>query len=245
MAKNPLTDQFSEPLNGVTSAVYDIHTGDGNLIIEALPGDPQVLASGSLQYFEKQGLPERSLVSRSGSASLSLKGGNAGRPWLRMPWSACNGATDWQVRLNPGVASDITAYTGGGNLHLDLGAGALTCLSADTGGGNIDLHLPEQAAGLNVSLRTGGGSITLQVGRQTTGSNTISAQSGAGNVVVHLPAGIEARVHTTTGLGKAIVDPSFSKIDANTYQSAGFESAADKVEVTAKSGAGNVVVATL
>jgi hypothetical protein len=45
-------------------------------------------------------------------------------------------------------------------------------------------------------------------------------------------------------MGKAIIDPQFGQIDKYTYQSPDFDTAANKVEITAKSGAGNVIVST-
>jgi DUF4097 and DUF4098 domain-containing protein YvlB len=121
---------------------------------------------------------------------------------------------------------------------------AVTRVSADTGGGNMDVVLPDHAANLSVTAGTGGGNVTVEIGSDLTGSNTINANSGAGDVVVRIPSGVAARIHATTGLGKAIVDPQFSKIDNHTYQSSGFDSAAHKVEVTAQSGAGNMIVNT-
>jgi hypothetical protein len=59
-----------------------------------------------------------------------------------------------------------------------------------------------------------------------------------------LPSGLAAKVHATSGWGKVIVDSHLSKIDANTYQSPDYESAANKAEITVKSGAGNVSVDT-
>ena len=73
MAKKLLSDQFSEPLNGATTARVDIHAGDGNLTIDRLDGE-QALASGILQYLENQAPPKRTLVSRDDQASLSLRG---------------------------------------------------------------------------------------------------------------------------------------------------------------------------
>jgi hypothetical protein len=35
--------------------------------------------------------------------------------WLQ----ACNGATEWQIHLNPNVQADITAYSGGGNVNVN------------------------------------------------------------------------------------------------------------------------------
>jgi len=221
MAKNVLTENFSEPLSGATTAKVDINASDGNLTIDRLTGGEQVLASGTLQYLEKQGLPARTLNTSNGQAALKLKASGGGQPWFRFPWQACNGATEWQIHLNPKVQSDITAHSGGGNVKLDLAGMAVTRVSADTGGGNMDVVLPEDAANLSVTAKT-----------------------GAGNVVVHVPSGVAARIHATTGLGKAIVDPRFSKTDQNTYQSSDFDSAANKVEITVHSGAGNVSVNT-
>ena len=244
MTEDVLTDKFSEPLNGVTTAKVDIHAGDGNLTIDRLSGGEQVLASGTLQYFESQGLPTRTLVASNDQATLALKGGSLKRPWFRFPWAACNGATEWQIHINPNVQSEITAHSDGGNVKLNLAGMAVTHISADTGGGNMDVVLPDNAANLSVTAKTGAGNVTVEIGRGITGSNIVNATSGAGNVVVFIPSGVAARIRATTGLGKAIVDPQFSKIDDNTYQFSDFDSAANKVEITVSSGAGNVSVYT-
>jgi predicted membrane protein len=105
--------------------------------------------------------------------------------------------------------------------------------------------LPDNAANLNVTAETGGGNVTVEMGSGITGSNVIIAKSGAGNVVVHIPRGVAARIHAATGMGKVTVDPEFSQSDKFTYQSPGFDGAANKVEVTVNSGAGNVGVETM
>jgi hypothetical protein len=219
MAKNVLTDEFSEPVNGATSAKVEISTSDGNLTIDRLSGGEQVLASGTLQYFESQGVPKRSLKTSGSQATLTLKAGNAAQSWLRVPWAACNGATEWQIHLSSRVSFGITAHSGGGNVTLDLGGMAVSRVSAGTGGGNMEVVLPDNAANLSVEAKT-----------------------GAGNVVVRVPVGMAARISATTGLGKAIVDARFGKIDKNTYQSSDYDTAANRVDITASSGAGNVIV---
>ena len=146
-----------------------------------------------------------------------------GQATLTLKWgdsgSPCAGAIEWQIHLNPTVSSDITAHSGGGNIKLDLAGIAVTRVSADTGGGNVDVVLPDDASGLN-----------------------LKASTGAGNVVVLVPSGIAAKIHATSGLGKVIVDSRFGKIDGNTYQSPDYDGAANKVEITVNSGAGNVSV---
>jgi hypothetical protein len=242
MADNVLTQDLSEPLNGVTRAKVEINAGTGNLTIDSLPVTALVLASGTLQYLENQDVPARSVSADNGQATLTVEAGEARRSWLRLPWDACGGQYDWQIHLNPTVASEITAHSDGGNLRLDLARMPVSRVSADTGGGNIDVVLPENAANLSVTAKTGGGNLTVDIGSGTKGSSTLEAGSGAGNVVVHVPSGIAARVHVGTGLGKEIVDPRYTKVDDHTYQSPGYDAAPDRIEITAKSGAGNVSV---
>lgn len=244
MNSHILIDKFSEPLNGESTARFDIDTGDGNLMIDPLNTGGQELASGRLEYLQKQGQPVRSRVSSSGHAVLTLEGGKAGQPWFRFPWAACNGATDWQIHLNPAVRSDINAHSGGGNLKLDLAGMGLTCLYAETGGGNVEVRLPDAASNLGISAKTGAGNVIVEAGEGLAGSNVIDASSGAGNVDIRIPAGIAARIHASSGMGQELIDPRFSQVDKDTYQSAGFEAAADKVEINAHSGAGNVSVQT-
>ncbi len=221
MANKVLTQTLSQPLDGARTAKFDIHTASGNLAIDALPGGEPALASAALEYTQKQEPPAWNVSTLNGQATVTLKGQGYDRPWFRLPWAACNGAFLWQFHLNPGVPAEIIAGSGGGNIRLDLSELALTRLEADSGGGNLDVALPGYAAHLSVS-----------------------AHSGAGNVTVSIPAGVAARIQASSGLGKVIVDPRFQKIDAKTYQSPDYATAAKKADLSLDTGAGNVVVST-
>lgn len=243
MAKKVLTQTLSEPLDGAKMAKVNIDPGDGNLTIDTLTGGEPVLVSGALQYLENQDLPIRSVTTSNGRATLTLKARSGKQSWLRFPWAACNGATTWQVHLNPGLAADITAHSDGGNVRLDLANMQVTRVAADTGGGNVDLVLPARAADLNVTAKTGAGAVSVEIGHLT-GSNHIEASSGAGNVTVRLPGSLAARIQATSGMGKVIVDPGFIQVEKTTYQSPDYERASNRVELTLKSGAGNVIINT-
>lgn len=219
MAKKVLNHNFSKSLDGATIVKVEIDPGDGNLMIDPLTTSERILASGTLQYLENNGLPIQSVNSSNGETTLTLRSSGKGQPWFRFPWSACNGATEWQIHLNPTVLFDIMTHSDGGNINLDLTGMTLTRVSADTGGGNMIVILPDHVAGLSVTAKT-----------------------GAGNVVVELPAGMAARIHATSGLGKVILDPRFIQIDKSTYQSPDFDNVMDRVEITATSGAGNVSI---
>ncbi len=243
--KKVLTYTWSEPLCDATTAKVDIDTPNGNLTIDSFIGGEPVLASGTLEYVMNQDPPTQSVKTNNGQATLMLKSTSLGKPWFQLPWSACNAATNWNIHLNPNVQADITARSGGGNVQLDLAGMTVTRVSADTGGGNLDVILPDNASNLNVTAKTGGGNVTVEIGRGATGSNMLHATSGAGNIEVHIPNGIAARIYATSGWGKEIVDQRFGNIENHIYQSSDFDHAPDKVEIMVQSGAGNVIVNTI
>src|SRR5512133_2807550 len=100
MANRILTANLSEPLDGATCARVDIDSDTGHLTIDSL-AEARVLASGTLQYFEKQGVPTQTMSTSDGQATLNVTGGGKGQSWFRLPWAACGGAYEWQIHLNP------------------------------------------------------------------------------------------------------------------------------------------------
>lgn len=219
MAKNVLTCNLLETLGNVDMADVNIDPGDGNLAVDGLTGNERELASGTLQYLEKNGLPTWSLDTSKRPNRFTIKAASRGQSWRRLPWASCNGATNWQIHLNCRVPSAVNAHSDGGNIKLDLNGMPVTQVSASTGGGNVEVILPDPGAVLNVT-----------------------AKSGAGNVVIQVPGGIAARIQATTGLGKLMVSPRFLKIEKDYYQSPDYDKADRKIEMIISSGAGNVVV---
>jgi hypothetical protein len=244
MANKIITEKFSEPLNGAESATIKIDTRQGNLFVDRLAGEDQLLAAGTLEYMEKRGLPSRILTSSDHAARLAIQGAGGSRAVLRMPWQACNAATEWNIHLNPRVALQIDAVSGGGHVKLDLTGLHVTRVSAESGGGNMEVSLPEKAANLDVAATTGGGNVTVELGHGSTGGNTVKAESGAGTVSVQVPRGIAARIHAVSGMGAVIVDARFDMVAEHTYQSADYDEARDRIDISAKSGLGNVSVTT-
>ncbi len=219
MSKNVLTQNLSEPLGSLTSAKVSIDPGDGNLIVDGAIGNEMMLANGTLQFLEKNGAPTWSVNTDHGLPTFTIKAAGKGQPWIHLPWSACNGATEWNIHLNQHIPAEITAHSDGGNIRLDLTGMPVKSVSADTGGGNIEVTLPDPKSDMS-----------------------LTAKSGAGNITIHLPANVAARIHATTGLGKVILSPRFGKIENDLYQTADFPGAGKNVEITISSGAGNVVV---
>jgi hypothetical protein len=242
VTNNLLTENVSEPLDGATAASVEINSGWSNLTIDRLAEGDQLLANSALQYFEKQGCPERSVHIDDGRAVLTYRERDPVRSWFHLPWLGHFGPTDWTIHVNPSVVADITARTGGGNVKLNLTGMTISHLAANTGGGNLDVRLPDHSANVVVAARTGGGNVSVEIGEAISGVNTVEASSGAGNVIVHVPDDIPARVHATSGLGKVVLGPRFSKVDQSTYQTPDYADAIDRVDISAKTGAGNVTI---
>ena len=219
MARKVLTQQLNVPLGPAQNAQVTIDVGDGNLIVSPLPAGEPYLASGSLQCLENQLPPIHSMQEDGGSACLSLKAQGRGQTWFRLPWATCNGATEWQVHLNSQIALDLTAITAGGNIQIDLSGAALAALNAGTGGGNVELILPVARSRVPVTVKT-----------------------GAGNLTVQIPEGTAARIQATSGMGKVVVSERFHPAGKFIYQSDDYDLAANKMEITLSSGAGNVIV---
>ena len=117
---NVLTYDLSEPFVNAATANVNINAGDGNLTIDGNVEMGSRLIGGELQYLEKQGEPGVSVTTIDNQTAITLKAGDGVQPRLRLPWQACNGATEWQIHLNPALATDILAHSNGGNVKLDL-----------------------------------------------------------------------------------------------------------------------------
>jgi hypothetical protein len=243
MSNQLLTYDLAEPMDGAKTVKVDIDTSMGNLTIDSLNGSGELLTSGTLEYPQNWGQPTVSVTRENGDATLTLMAGYGRKSSFRFPWQAWAAvASKWQIHINPKVQTDITAHTGGGNLRLNLDGMIVTHLKVDSGGGNLEVVLPQSAANMDATAKTGGGSVIFEIGRDITGSSSVDVESGAGTVAVSVPGGNAARIHAGSGLGKVRVDPRFAQVDEKTYQSPDYDSAVNKVEVTALSGAGNVSI---
>jgi hypothetical protein len=219
MATRLAVRELFEPIGNIISAEVIINPGDGNLKVDGSVDNVDELASGSLQFIEKFSPPTWIVTNHLGKTTLTVETQAKRQPWHRLPWAACNGATEWHISINPRVFSGINTHSDGGNITLDLIGMPVTQVYADTGGGNVEISLPIPISDL-----------------------LVDAASGAGNVIIHLPCDVAASIIAKTGLGKAIIASRFVEVGKNTYQTDGYEYADKKVLITITSGAGNVIV---
>jgi len=118
-------------------------------------GEP-LLVKGGLEYLENQQPPIWKTNMDNGLYTFNLEASGGRQPVFHLPWSTCNGETDWQIHLNPTIPSNICATSGRGNIKIDLTGMVVTSLVTDKGGGNMEVILPDAVENLSVLVRTVG-----------------------------------------------------------------------------------------
>lgn len=122
--------------------------------------------------------------------------------------------------------------------------GSLGDVTVETDMGELVIDVPGGPADLLVdSLTVDSGSGTVRVALPNQGDYAASISADMGSVTVSVPDDLEARVRISTDMGsKEVSNQRFNKIDEDTWETSGFTGAANRVEITIKSGAGGVSV---
>lgn len=195
--------------------------GAANLDLEVDHGAGTVIVSG--------GAPAGAAVVGSQGAGLDvhsqLEAGNlrvkldAGPTFL--PFLGPEGG-EWRFQLTREVPVAVKLDAGASTLDLDMTDLRLTALGIDAGASSIKVRLPANAGHTYVDINTGAASIELSV-----------------------PAGVGARIHVEQGASSVNVDEGRFPLAGparNLFQSADYETAANKVDINLQGGANSVVV---
>lgn len=133
------------------------------------------------------------------------------------PWGWGRGALDWSFSLNDGLPIALELHTGASDMQLDLADLRVTDLRLETGASSTRLTLPAQA-----------------------GHTRVDIQAGAASINIRIPPGVAARIRATGGVSSIDVDQSRFPRAGGVYQSADYDTAANKAEMDVQMGAGSV-----
>jgi hypothetical protein len=204
------------PMIQAKSANITIELGSGELNVDSLDAETNRLASGTLEYYDNEAPPTHTLDPNSDPAYLTL---SEGQSHGGFPFFGHGRAITWDVHLSPKVPIDLTVKSGAGKTDLDLERLQVRSTNVQVGAGTATVIFPDKVAG------------TLQA----------SVATGTGNLEIEIPEDLEARIQANAGLGNTNVDNRFQK-SGNIYQSAGYDTAQNKLDLTVQVGAGNVNV---
>lgn len=131
-------------------------------------------------------------------------------------WPFGGSVGEWDLRLNPQVTWRMHVG-GGGETDLDLTGLRVAELQLDGHVGSVQMRLPRF------------------------GRTHVKVGGRLGDLTLRIPEGVAARIHKPAGpLGSARVDTARFPLRGNFYESADFETAADRVEIELDSSLGDL-----
>ena len=206
------TVQVTIPLEGAGQARLHVRHGAGRLRIDSSAG-PGELVTGAFGG----GLDHR--VRRDGDVlDVELRVPPHVLPWLTMPWMwGPHAALDWTFGLNREIPLSLDFETGAGDTRMDLTETRVTDLRLQTGVSATDLTLPANA-----------------------GTTQVKVRAGVASVVMRVPPGVAARIRASGGLAEIHVDRGRFPRAGGVYQSADYDTAANRVDIDVETGVGSV-----
>ncbi len=217
----------SQPLQqaraGARQATITVRFGAGRLDLAALPGD-QGDQLATLTYQGPGGLhPDvrYQVANGVGQLEYQLVGQNrwpeAVLPWLRGDPAA---GPAMAIAVAPGIPVALNVQTGAADAHLDLQQLDVTNLDVSVGASSATIRMPSAA-----------------------GSTTAHVSGGATTLSIDVPAGVSAQVRYRGGLDNIEVDEArFPAAGEHLFRSPGYDTAANRVDLTIDAGMATVRV---
>jgi hypothetical protein len=207
------TEEAAIPLEGARQARVHVRHGAGRLRVDGSASAGN-LAAGTFGG----GLDRR--VKREGDTldvemRLPVHAVPAWFPWPGT-WGPA-GLFDWTFGLSREVPLSLNFETGAGEARLDLTDLRVTDLRLQTGASATEIILPAGAGHTRAEIRAGAASVAMRV-----------------------PDGVAARIRARGGLAGVSVNRNRFPRTGDVYQSADYDTAANKVEIDAEIGAGSI-----
>jgi hypothetical protein len=214
--------QLDTDLGGATDAAVTVRFGAGQLTVGPLV-EPRDNRLASMTY---SGPPELApqanyTVAPGGLGRLDYQvSGRPGPGFIPFTGSR-SGSARMQLELSPNVTiSSLTIQTGATEAHVDLSSLRVGGVDMSVGAATASVRLPEHA-----------------------GLTTMHVSGGASTLTLEIPQGVAARIQHHGGLSTLKVDQGrFPLLGEGLYQSADYDTAANKVDITLETGVTTIQV---
>jgi hypothetical protein len=156
-------------------------------------------------------------VRREGSrAKVTLKA----RPEVYMvPMMGMTRGFEWRFDLNRQTVLQLYFHTGASETILNLRDLKVVDLRLETGASSTEMTLPSQA-----------------------GMTRVEVKSGAASVKIHVPEGVAGSIRVKSGLAGVDIDTTRFPVSGSGYQTPGYETATNKVDINIETGVGGVEI---
>jgi len=123
------------------------------------------------------------------------------------------------VRLSREVPLNIRVDAGASISLLDLRRLQVGELRVDAGVGRMEIYFPSEGRGMTARI-----------------------EGGVGALLLHVPESVQARIRVDGGLGGKAFSERFQRMGENVYQTAGYDGAANRLDVEINAGVGSLRV---
>ncbi|MGB1249974.1 MAG: LiaF transmembrane domain-containing protein [Candidatus Promineifilaceae bacterium] len=229
----------SAPLNAVESAEISLETGLVAAELYALT-DSDKLVDGTVSYMGDL-IFNTDVTDSPANVQLDTK---ARFGWVVDPsnWQKFNENDKWELGLSPQVPLDLKIDAGKGSGNFMLGELQLSNFELDGSEGQLTIVLPDGTYDANIHLEAGASTWTLPA----SGSGNYKFDSKAGAVQLWIPKGMETQIDIKRGAGQFSADSRFKLVDGDlddgVWQTAGYDSAENRLDIKIKSSAGSINV---
>jgi len=139
--------------------------------------------------------------------------------FIGWPFVYMNQGLSWKIALTREIPLQLEVETGASETRLNLQDLLVTEFRIKTGASSSMVTLPA-AAGLT----------------------RVNVQSGAASVELTLPQGVAGRIHVQSGLAGVNIDQNRFPAAGSGYETPGYETAANKAEITVETGVASITI---
>lgn len=125
----------------------------------------------------------------------------------------------WRFQLTQDVPVNVKVETGASQLDMDLTDVLASEIRLQTGASNSNVTLPAR------------------------GASYMDLEAGAASVGIRIPDGVSGRIRIKEGLTSLNIDKSrFPQVDSRLYQSADYDTAVNRAEISIEAGVGSITI---
>lgn len=138
---------------------------------------------------------------------------------IQFPFVGSKEGYRWEVKLTDQLPLSLHIKTGASENQIDLSGLNITQLKLETGASRTTINLPAYCNFTKVEVH-----------------------AGAAEVILRVPDGVAARIQSKGGLASVKIDSTRFVNNGSVYESVGFETASNRVEILAEVGVGSIEI---
>jgi len=145
-----------------------------------------------------------------------------------------------EVRIEAGASFIPFVGPADGTWRFDLTQEVPVTVKVETGASQLDMDLTDVQAS-HIELETGASNSNVTMPAR--GTSLLDLNAGAASINISIPQGVSGRIRIKEGLTSLNVDTNrFPQLDSRLYQSADYDTATNRAEISVEAGLGSITV---